>query len=224
MGFQPITFSQLLGIDKQDRKAYVVLTFDDGLLDNFENAVPILNEFGYPATFFVIPGFDSILRWVNPKTRAWSESKRPGFTIPFPSMQQHHRRELAESDMEIGCHTMNHPSLNKTPSDRLDMEIVASKALLEDQLGMKITSFCYPKGRYNRSVLEKVEQAGYRGACTTMPGYYSPSTPKFECGRFLVESPELFQKILRWAHPACQWTETFCALLRIPLKFKNVYL
>ncbi|MGH8476098.1 MAG: polysaccharide deacetylase family protein [Methylococcales bacterium] len=223
-GFKPITFSKLLGLDAHDPNRYAVLTFDDGLLDNFENAAPILSDFGYPATFFVIPGFDRVVRWVNSRTRAWSEAKLPGFSIPFPSMQKHHRRQLVESGMEIGCHSMNHPSLNEIPEHRLDSEISDSKALLEDQLGVPITSFCYPRGRYNKKVLAKVQQAGYRGACTTMPGYYGKATKKFECGRFLVENPRLFLKILHWASPSSPWTEPLCELLRIPLKLKNTYL
>ncbi|MGH8549319.1 MAG: polysaccharide deacetylase family protein [Methylococcales bacterium] len=221
--FKPITFSELLALGPDDSGRYVVLSLDDGLLDNFENAAPLLNEFGYKATFYVIPGFDDVIRWVNPKTRAWNDSKAAGFSIPFPSMKAHHRQQLLESGMEIGCHTMTHPKLNEIPEHRLDLEISDSKALLEDQLGSKITTFCYPKGRYNNKILDKVRIAGYSGACTTMPAYYGIDTPKFECGRFLVEDPRLFRKILDWASPCSTWTGPLCDLLRLPLKLKNTY-
>ncbi len=221
--FKPITFSELLSLDPDDRGRYVVLSFDDGLLDNFENAAPILNDFGYRATFFVIPGFDHIIRWVNPKTRAWSESRNAGFTLPFPGMQNHHRRQLLDSGMEIGCHTMNHPKLTEVHAHQLRVEITDSKALLEDQLGSPVTTFCYPKGRYNKNVLDHLRNAGYSGACTTMPAYYDRATPKYECGRFLIENPVLFNKILEWASPSSQWTGPLCQLLRIPLKLKNTY-
>ncbi|MGR9106449.1 MAG: polysaccharide deacetylase family protein [Gammaproteobacteria bacterium] len=220
-GFKAIPLRELLQLDPQDTGRYVVLTFDDGLLDNFENAAPLLDEFGYRATFFVIPGFDQVTRWVNPQTRAWSEQQLPGFTIPFASMQKHHRRQLRDAGMEIGCHTLNHPQLTKIPTQRLNMEISESKALLEDQLGSEVASFCYPKGRYNRKILTKVREAGYRVACTTMPAYYGRKTPKFECGRFLVEDPLLFRKILDWAYPSSRWTDPLCSLLRVPLKVKN---
>lgn len=223
-GFKPITFSSLLSLDSNASGRLVVLSFDDGLLDNFENAAPILHEFGYQATFFVIPGFDELVRWVNPKTRAWRESEAPGFNIPFPSMKKHHRRQLLESGMEIGCHTMNHPKLNKIPEHRLSLEISDSKALLEDQLGSAISTFCYPKGRYNSKILARVRNAGYSGACTTMPGYYGRATPKFECGRFLVEDPRLFYKLLGWSSPLSNWTNPLCDMLSLPLKLKNKYL
>lgn len=221
--FQPITFSRLLSLDFKDPGPYLVLSFDDGLLDNFENAAPLLQEFGFPATFFVIPGFDEVVRWVNPKTRAWSESKSEGFTIPFPSMQKHHRRQLHEAGMEIGCHTMHHRKLNEIPPTQYGHEIADSKALLEDQLGAEVSTFCYPKGRYNQKVLGWVQKSGYRGACTTMPAYYGQGTDRYECGRFLVENPKLFTRILRWASPECQWTGPFCRALGFPLKVKNTF-
>lgn len=222
-GFKAITFSELLSLRLDDTGRYVVLSFDDGLLDNFEHAAPILDEFGYKATFFIIPGFDDMIRWVNPKTRAWSDFKTSGFTIPFPSMKKHHRQQLLESGMEIGCHTMSHPKLNEISDDQLGIEISDSKALLEDQLGSKITTFCYPKGRYNNPVLDRVRSAGYRGACTTMPGYYDHRTANLECGRFLVEDHRLFRNILYWASPSHRWTGPLCKLLRFPLKIKNTY-
>jgi peptidoglycan/xylan/chitin deacetylase (PgdA/CDA1 family) len=221
--FKPVTFAELLALNPDDCGRYVVLSFDDGLLDNFENAAPLLNEFGYRATFFVIPGFDNVIRWVNPKTRAWSESRKEGFSLPFPSMQKHHRRQLLDCGMEIGCHTMNHPKLNEIDGQLLQIEIADSKALLEDQLGSPVTTLCYPKGRYNRIVLDRVRSAGYTGACTTVPAYYDHHTPKYECGRFLIENPSLFNKILAWSSTVNWWTGPLCGLLRVPLKLKNTY-
>jgi len=224
MGFTPITFAQLIALNPATDKKYVVLTFDDGLLDNYEIATPILTDYGYNATFFVIPGFDKFTRWVNPSTSKWSDFKKEGFTIPFPSMQANHRQELVELGMEIGSHTMTHPALNKINSAAINDEIMSSKALLEDQLGIQVKSFCYPKGRYNRAVLNCVASTGYSGACTTIPGYFQANTPKFECGRFLVEGPGLFRKILQWSSNTHAWTELVCNTMRPALKFKNYYL
>lgn len=223
MGFIPITFADLVSKKLSGDHKYVVLTFDDGLLDNYEIAAPLLEERGYTATFFVIPGFDKITRWVNPKTSQWSDEKRTGFSIPFPSMQPNQRQELLSLGMEIGCHSMTHPKLNKIGVANLNSEIASSKNLLQDQLGHEVKTFCYPKGRYNQAVLNTVIEAGYVGACTTMPGYYRDHTPKFECGRFLVESRKLFEMILRWSSNSHGWTEFVCNALRPPLKLKNIY-
>ena len=222
-GFTPLAVSELIALDVNNCGKYVALTFDDGLLDNYEFAIPILQEFGYKATFFVIPGFDKITRWVNPKTSQWSDVAKPGFTIPFPSMQQQHRRELVNMGMEIGSHSMTHPKLNKIPDTQLHNEIIDSKSMLEDQLGQPVTSFCYPKGRYNDKVLKYVKNAGYECAFTTIPGYYRASTPRYECGRFLVESPTVFKKILDWVSIKHHWSQGLCSAIRPGLKLKNYY-
>ena len=222
-GYTAITVSELINLDNNDRGNYVALTFDDGLLDNYENALPALEEYGCKATFFVIPGFDEVTRWVNPETRQWSDTPKKGFSIAFPSMQKHHRRELYNLGMEIGSHSMTHPKLNKVPVSLLHREIIASKQMLEDQLGTAVTSFCYPKGRYNKTVLSYVQTAGYLSAFTTMPGYYRPATPQYECGRFLIESPAMFEKILKWSSSPCQWGQALCRLANPVLKLKNYY-
>ncbi|GEM_PF-1731260 len=222
--FKPITFSQLITGQYDSTHKNVVLTFDDGLIDNYERAFPILQEFCCKATFFIIAGFDKVTRWVNPKTSSWSDYKRQGFTIPFPSMQNHHREELIKYGMEIGSHSMSHRKLNKTPPDHLKKEIFGSKNCLEDSHGIEISSFCFPKGRYNKTVLSIVESAGFKGACTTMPGFYSLSENPFECGRFLIEKPQLFRRILELASSNNPIFENTLTAIRPLLKLKNSYL
>ena len=60
--FTLITFSELVNGHYNTKHRNAVLTFDDGLIDNYDNAFPILKEFGFKATFFIIAGFDKITR------------------------------------------------------------------------------------------------------------------------------------------------------------------
>lgn len=222
-GFATLTVSELVKLDVTDTGKYAVLTFDDGLLDNYEIAAPILEQFGCKATFFVIPGFDQITRWVNPDTSQWSDVSKQGFSIPYPSMQQHHRRELSDIGMEIGCHSMTHPKLNKIATSQLHKEISDSKHVLEDQLGKSVTSFCYPKGRYNKNVLKCVEHSGYQTAFTTMPSYYNLKSRPYECGRFLIESPRMFERVLQWSISQSHWSNALYRTINPVLKMKNQY-
>ncbi len=224
LGFTPITFSDCLNLSASPQEKHIVLSFDDGLLDNYENAVPILNDFGFKATFFVIPGFDNITRWVNPKTSRWSDYKKEGFTLPFPSMQKQHRMELLNLGMEIGSHTLSHPKLNKIPRKQLQTEISGSKHILEDQLGVEVSTFCYPKGRFDNDVLDSVAKAGYIGACTTIPGYYRIGSNKFECGRFLIENSSLFETMLKWSCSPNRCPGILMSAIRPFLRLKNIYL
>ena len=221
--FTPITFSQLIKGQYDIKHRNAVLTFDDGLIDNYDKAFPILKEFGFKATFFIIAGFDKVTRWVNPKTSSWSDFKRDGYTIPFPSMQNHHREELIHYGMEIGSHSLSHPKLNKISLSTLKKEIFDSKTRLENSHGIEISSFCFPKGRYNNTVLDLVEKAGFQGACTTVPGFYSSSENRFECGRFLVENPRFFRGILELAISNNPFFENTLKAIRPMLKLKNSY-
>ncbi|MEW6282388.1 MAG: polysaccharide deacetylase family protein, partial [Candidatus Eremiobacterota bacterium] len=143
----------------------VALAFDDGLLDNYINAFPLLQEFGFRATFYVVPGYDRVTRWVNPRNGRWSDRPAPGYTAPHPNMEARHRRELARHGCEIGSHTLTHRNLTGLEPDDLRREVHDSKRWLEDELGQPVTTFCYPRGRFNLSVLRQVRQAGYLGAC-----------------------------------------------------------
>ena len=73
-------------------------------------------------------------------------------------------------NIEIGSHTLNHPILTKTGINQLDDEILQSKIELEKKLKTEIRTFCYPNGQetdFDETVIQKVKEAGYRGAVTT---------------------------------------------------------
>nr|VFJ58860.1 MAG: Polysaccharide deacetylase [Candidatus Kentron sp. FW]VFJ58909.1 MAG: Polysaccharide deacetylase [Candidatus Kentron sp. FW] len=170
-GFRTVTVSDLIQGRYREEERVAALIFDDGLLDNYENAVPLLNEFQCTATFFVVPGYDRITRWVNPKTARWSDVVMEGYTIPFKNMGAHHRRELLNMKMEIGSHSLTHRRLTRLDPREYRHEIIRSKQVLEDELGTSIKTFCYPNGKFNRGIVRIVREAGYIGACSTIPGY-----------------------------------------------------
>ena len=224
LGFTPLSFQQLMEGRYPQGIRPLVLTFDDGLLDNYENVLPLLVDYGYPASFFVVPGYDRVTRWVNPRTRQWSDTPQSGFSLPFKSMQKQHRRAMLECGMEIGSHSMTHHKLNQLSAKQLEHEIGDSKKFLEDELGVAIPSFCYPMGRYNEAVIDCLQRAGYQGACTTIPGFYHASCAPFECGRFIMKNVFWFRTILHWVLEQAHWPEMLCRALYYPLSFKNRYL
>jgi peptidoglycan-N-acetylglucosamine deacetylase len=77
-------------------------------------------------------------------------------------------RELLRMGMEIGSHTVTHPVLTDLPEAAIDCELRDSRRKLEDLLGLEITSFCYPKGRFNSRVSRRAALAGYRVCRTTV--------------------------------------------------------
>ena len=80
-------------------------------------------------------------------------------------------RELMAMGMEIGSHTVTHPILTELPQSALDRELRESRSALENALGRQVTSFCYPKGRFNARVVRRAALAGYR-VCRTTVDYH----------------------------------------------------
>jgi peptidoglycan/xylan/chitin deacetylase (PgdA/CDA1 family) len=123
----------------------IALTFDDGYEDAFSTALPVLQRYGFSATFYIISGFVGHAGYMT-----WEQLAG-----------------LRDAGMAIGAHTIDHldlTSLNRAESNR---QIVGSKADLERVLGISVQSFCYPTGLYDATIIEQVRAAGFLSATTT---------------------------------------------------------
>jgi peptidoglycan/xylan/chitin deacetylase (PgdA/CDA1 family) len=78
-------------------------------------------------------------------------------------------RQLAACGNEIGAHTLTHCDLTRVGQDRSEAEVGGSKEWLEDWLGQRVVSFCYPRGRHDRGVRSMVRDAGFALGRTTLP-------------------------------------------------------
>jgi peptidoglycan/xylan/chitin deacetylase (PgdA/CDA1 family) len=85
-------------------------------------------------------------------------------------------QEIAK-DFEIGGHTVSHAHLNLVSLEDAKVEIEVSKKWLEDLIGKEVTSFCYPRGRYNNDVKKLVKEAGFKEARTTKVLYVDSEDP-----------------------------------------------
>ena len=129
------------------------VTFDDGYRDNIEVALPVLEAFGVPATFFLVP---SLLGAT--------------FRAGHPVMSALQARELLALGHEIGAHSLTHPRLTQVGDEQAQREIAGSKARLEDLLGVEVRAFAYPKGDHDGRVRALVAASGYRVAATVREG------------------------------------------------------
>lgn len=132
----------------------VVLTFDDGYVDNYVEAFPILKELEFKATFFVITDLvDKIPSYMN--------------LVQL--------KELQASGMDIESHTVNHEHLNQLSYENQVKTLKESKDFLEKSLNKKIQYFAYPYGEFTEETLTAVKETGYKMAFTTA-GRWSDKT------------------------------------------------
>lgn len=143
---------------------YIAITFDDGYIDNFLEAVPVLKKHNMPAIFFLVLGFIGKRYYLN-----WNEILK-----------------MQNDGFEFGYHTLSHPYLTKLSDDEARQEILVSKVMLEDKLGTKIRYFAYPYGDFNEQIVQIVKDAGYEAAVAVIDGPCNPNTDSFLLNRKII--------------------------------------
>lgn len=119
----------------------VVLTFDDGWRNQYDHAYPILKEFGYPATFYIIT------KSIGGSYMSWDQL-----------------RELDKAGMNIESHTETHANLTKVDEQKVRQELAGSKKTLEEKLGHAISMVAYPYYGNSPAVQKIVTEVGYKAA------------------------------------------------------------
>lgn len=140
---------------------YAVVTFDDGFADFRTGAFPILAEHGFSSTVFLPTGYisDTGSTLKGKKCMRWSDV-----------------RELAESGVRFGSHTVTHPKLIGIPWDQVEKELGESKKRIEERLGMGVESFSYPYAfpeqdqSFRSRLRTSLAQLGYVNGVTTTVG------------------------------------------------------
>lgn len=150
---------------QRSRRPQVAITFDDGYLDNYLNACPILRRFALPAAFFVSTGI------VNSSRIFPHDQRRGNAAIPMMSWAQ--LREMGTWGFTIGSHTVNHIDCVAEDEPIVRDELATSIADLERELGAASTVFAYPYGgrhQMDDQRIKLVQDAGYVGCLSAFGG------------------------------------------------------
>ncbi len=171
--YTPIIVTQFVNTVAQGGAALperpVVLTFDDGFTDFFTEALPVLQQYNFTATLYIATGFISgTSRWMQREGEA---------TRPMLSWDQ--VSEISASGIECGGHSHWHPQLDTLPVAQAREEIVRCKKLLEDHLGLEVSTFAYPYGYHSPTIKRLVREAGYTSACAVGYAMSSKTTDPF---------------------------------------------
>lgn len=132
-----------------------VLTFDDGYEDNYVNAFPIAEKYGYQGTIFMVT------EWIG----------GTGY------LKREQLLEMSKAGWQIESHTLTHPYLNSIPTDEIKDELHSSKKILEELLDKQVNFFAYPYGVYDLSIIELSKEIGYKMGLTTDRGWAVAKDP-----------------------------------------------
>lgn len=171
----PLTLSQvdqyLDGTFTPTRPGFLV-TFDDGYHDIL-STVDFFREHGIKPVVFALadPVRANRLEMENDK----------------PLLTGDELLTLKSAGWDIGCHSATHAHFVTLDENGEKVEVREAKQLLEQCIGIPVSSFAYPKGGYTESIVEKIREAGFRTAFTVEHGVATPQTNKFLIPRVGVD-------------------------------------
>lgn len=144
----------------------VLISVDDGYIDDVQTILPVLQAHHMVATFYIITG----------------RFHEPGF------LNVGEVRRLDDAGMDVGAHTRTHVPLNAIPTAEMVNQVDGSKRDLQRVLGHFVYFFAYPYGAYDAAVVQEVRRAGFLLAVTTNGGTQESSLapltmPRIHVGR-----------------------------------------
>jgi peptidoglycan/xylan/chitin deacetylase (PgdA/CDA1 family) len=158
---------------------YFCVTFDDGELDAYQNALPILTERGIPSVSFVVPFWTAAATRdedaVDRRYVSWNEC-----------------RHMAGNGVEIGSHSLSHRRIATLAHGPAQDEIIQSKLRVERELARLCVHFACPWGQPGGDYLPgrdplTAAAAGYQSFFTTIRGAAMPGASRWAIPRIRLE-------------------------------------
>jgi len=146
----------------------VILTFDDGYVDAYTNAYPILESFGFKGTFFIVTefvdlGYDTYMTWAM-------------------------IAEMAAAGHRMESHSKTHPDLRNQDNDHLVWQLLGSQQTLAAHIGYTPRFFCYPGGHYDAATIAVLQELDFWGAVTTAGGEWHGYNDRYEWSRWRIRN------------------------------------
>jgi peptidoglycan/xylan/chitin deacetylase (PgdA/CDA1 family) len=224
-GYRSLSMAELTAII-QGRSAEgqpgFVVTFDDGYLDNWVYAFPILQKLGVKAVLYLVT--DRVENHAAPRTSIHlidtkSREREAGGFISWAEA----RAMAASGLIEIGSHTHTHRNFVRTQLyENLEQELAQSRALIETELKKPCVHLAWPWGDYEAAWWPSVKRTGYETAMTTQAGANTVGTHPYSLKRFKVsrESVEWLAGRMRWNSRALA-AQSYALVYGLDRRFKT---
>ena len=188
------TISQLIKLDEIPNKSFVI-TFDDGYEDNFINAFPLLEKYGFKATIYIVLNrFEQ--NWATDKDVNQSSNELNNEKM----LSNEQINEMINSGLiEIGSHTLDHVNLPKLTNEEKTIQLKESKEKIEEIFNITCNSFAYPFGFFDEDSVKIVNEANYTNSTTTVNSVFDKNKyTNFEIPRIMISGRQgLFSFILK---------------------------
>ena len=169
------------------------ITFDDGYQSVYEQALPVLREYGMCATVFLTVG----------ETATTESTSRPPALGGRSMLSWGEIREMQDQGFAFGAHTLSHPDLTRLPAGKVETEICRSKTIIEERIGSPVTCFAYPYGRYDDRSRDIVRHH-FVCACSDKLGLTTSASDLYALERvdaYYLRSDRLFDVMLTKRFP-----------------------
>lgn len=196
-GYKTLSLNELFTFIKGDlnlKQKAIVITFDDGWLDNFIYAYPVLEKYRLRATVFVVTD------WIEK-----SSEKSNGIPVAIPTNEESKSlvekgeeekvvltweliRKMTDSGLlDFFSHTKSHLFCNQLSEQELLTELGESKRILEERLGRPCLYLCWPYGLYSDTAISIARETGYKALFTIERGAVKAGSDPLAIKRNLVE-------------------------------------
>lgn len=170
----------------------ILITFDDGYLDNYVHAFPILKELDMKASIYVIvsyrgkkPGWNEHFDWEQ--AREMIDSGH--ISIQSHSYASHHIHPATGRSYLTGKLIFEDGSeeSDEDYANRVKNDMLLSKQTIEHETGQRVISFSYPFGHYNDQTEQWLQEAGYEMSFSVHQGLYRFGDPLWKIPRISVD-------------------------------------
>lgn len=196
----------------------ILITFDDGYLDNWVYAYPLLKKYGFHGVVFLVtswigdgPARPCLGSGALPETPGHRECEQRIADGRADDVMLRWSEILAMREqgvMEFHSHTHTHTRwdlLDEDKNARMAQELVLSRQTLQERLGEVSAHFCWPQGYFDQDYITLAQQAGFRYLYTTQAfGRNRPGADPSRIYRFAVRNTtggSVGRRVIVAAHP-----------------------